>query len=353
MDIRKIGCFMIIGLTGTLGSGKGMLGDYFRKKGFIYLSLSDELREIARENSIILTRENLQNLGNKLRQDKGPGFLAKRVVDKINNQKYDKVIIDGIRNPGEIEELKTLKSFSLVSVDSPQEIRFRRLVTRNRESDPKTWEDFLRVDARDQGFGESSSGQAVLRCMILADFKISNESTQEEFEKKAEELYDQIDRKTPRPTWDEYFMEISRAVARRATCNRGRAGCVIVKDKRIIVTGYVGSPKGLPHCDEVGHQMKTLTHEDGSQSQHCVRTTHAEQNAICQAAKIGVSIDGATVYCNMTPCSTCAKMIINAGIIKVVCDKKCHAGKESEEMFKKAGVELEILKDEILAYKNQ
>ncbi|MBU1204544.1 MAG: cytidine/deoxycytidylate deaminase family protein [Nanoarchaeota archaeon] len=156
-----------------------------------------------------------------------------------------------------------------------------------------------------------------------------------------------------RPTWDEYFMEITEAVAKRSTCDRGRMGCVIARDKQILVTGYAGAPVGLPHCDEVGHQIKTITNEDGTVSKHCVRTTHAEQNAICQAAKIGASINGSTLYCKMTPCSTCAKMIINAGIKRVVCQKKYHAGKETEEMFKMAGVKLEIINDEIEHYENQ
>lgn len=156
-----------------------------------------------------------------------------------------------------------------------------------------------------------------------------------------------------RPSWDEYFMEIARAVASRATCDRGRSGCVIAKNKQILVTGYVGSPKGLPHCDEVGHQMKTTTHEDGHQTQHCVRTTHAEQNAIVQAAKLGVPIEGATLYTKMTPCPVCGKMIINAGITRVVCEKRYHAGGESEEMFRKVGVELDYFDENVEQYANQ
>ena len=89
-----------------------------------------------------------------------------------------------------------------------------------------------------------------------------------------------------RPSWDEYFIEVSKAVAKRATCDRGRSSCVIAKNKQILCTGYVGSPAGLPHCDEVGHQFKQTTHEDGTVTNHCVRTIHAEQNAICQAAKL-------------------------------------------------------------------
>jgi len=153
-----------------------------------------------------------------------------------------------------------------------------------------------------------------------------------------------------RPSWDEYFLELADAVSKRATCDRGRSGCVVVRDKRILVTGYVGSPAGLPHCDEVGHLMKTMINEDGSQSEHCVRTVHAEQNAICQAAKMGVSIEGATVYCRMTPCRTCAMLLINCGILRVYCERKYHAGAESEEMFKKAGVKLKYKYNEVQKY---
>jgi len=156
-----------------------------------------------------------------------------------------------------------------------------------------------------------------------------------------------------RPTWDEYFMEVARTIAKRATCDRGRSGCVIAKDKQLLVTGYVGSPVGLPHCDEVGHLMKKVIHDDDSISQHCMRTVHAEQNAICQAAKLGVSLDGATVYCRMTPCRTCAMLIINCGITRVVCEKKYHQGSESEQMFKDAGVALEFFKEDFVKYENQ
>lgn len=156
-----------------------------------------------------------------------------------------------------------------------------------------------------------------------------------------------------RPSWDEYFLEIARTVASRATCDRGRSGCVIARDKQILVTGYVGAPKGLPHCDDAGHQMKKMVHEDGKVTQHCVRTVHAEQNAITQAARLGISINGSTLYCKMTPCRTCAMMIINCGIIRVVCEKKYHAGEESEEMFRQAGLELVFADDHVEKYENQ
>jgi len=112
-----------------------------------------------------------------------------------------------------------------------------------------------------------------------------------------------------RPSWDEYFTQIAFTVAQRSTCDRAHVGCVLVRDRRILTTGYNGSPAGLPHCDDAGHLMV-----DG----HCVRTLHAEQNAIIQAALHGISIQNATAYVTHQPCLTCAKMLINAGIRRVV-----------------------------------
>ena len=154
-----------------------------------------------------------------------------------------------------------------------------------------------------------------------------------------------------RPSWDDYFMDLTRSVAKRATCDRGRSGCVIVRDRQLLVTGYVGSPKGLPHCDEIGHLMKKTIHEDGHTTDHCVRTVHAEQNAICQAARRGIALDGSTLYCKMTPCRVCAMLIINCGIERVVCEFRYHAGAESEQMFADAGVEICFFNQDVLEYK--
>ncbi len=114
---------------------------------------------------------------------------------------------------------------------------------------------------------------------------------------------------TVRRDWNRYFMDIARVVASRATCDRKKVGAVIVKDKTILSTGYNGSIRGLPHCDDVGHDM-----DEGG---HCVRTVHAEANAIVQAARHGVAIDGATIYVTASPCWNCFKLIANAGIKRV------------------------------------
>lgn len=116
-----------------------------------------------------------------------------------------------------------------------------------------------------------------------------------------------------RPSWDEYFLDILNAVGSRATCDRGGSGCVITLDNRIVATGYTGSLSGLPHCNEIGHDIK---------SNKCARTIHAEHNAMSQALKFGAPLDGATMYCAKKPCSACTKMAASLGIKRFVIEGK-------------------------------
>ncbi len=159
-----------------------------------------------------------------------------------------------------------------------------------------------------------------------------------------------METKNVRPSWDEYFLELSDIVASRATCDRGKSGCVLVKDKRVLATGYVGSPSGIAHCDDVGHLIREVTYENGETKQHCVRTIHAEQNALAQAAKHGIAVQGATLYCKMEPCRVCAMLIISVGISRVVCRKLYQAGSDTRDMFKEAGIELVVTEQEVEKY---
>ena len=153
-----------------------------------------------------------------------------------------------------------------------------------------------------------------------------------------------------RPTWDEYFLGLMHEVSKRATCDRGRSGCIIVQGRQIVTSGYVGSPPGLAHSDEVGHLMKKVTDSEGNTSDHCLRTIHAEQNAIAQGARHGISLDGATLYCRMEPCRRCAMLIMAVGIKRVVCEKRYHSGQETREMFREGQVELEVIDHTIQSY---
>jgi dCMP deaminase len=141
--------------------------------------------------------------------------------------------------------------------------------------------------------------------------------------------------KKKRLSWDEYFMEIAKIVAKRSTCDRLNVGAVIVSDRNILSTGYNGSPKGLPHCDDVGHEIS---------DRHCVRTIHAEANAIIQAAKHGTTVENASIYLTNSPCYDCFKMIVNSGIKEVIYgefyNSRYDASAKVLKLAKKTGIKI-------------
>ena len=147
-----------------------------------------------------------------------------------------------------------------------------------------------------------------------------------------------MSRVTQRPSWDAYFMNITTLVAQRSTCTRRAVGAIIVKDKRILSTGYNGAPTGIRHCLEVGCLRESLQVPSGERHELC-RGIHAEQNAIIQAAYHGVSVKGALLYCTNQPCAICAKMIINAGIKKIYYQSG-YTDALAQEMLTEAGIDL-------------
>ena len=147
-----------------------------------------------------------------------------------------------------------------------------------------------------------------------------------------------------RPSWDEYFMDMAELARKRTTCLRRGVGAVIVKDNRVIATGYNGVPKGIAHCGEVGCLRQQMNVPSGKMHELC-RGLHAEQNAIIQAACMGNSIEGATLYCTTQPCVICTKMIINAGIKRIVI-KESYPDELAEKMIKEAGIQVDVLKED-------
>jgi dCMP deaminase len=143
-----------------------------------------------------------------------------------------------------------------------------------------------------------------------------------------------------RPSWDEYFMTIAADVARRSTCLRRQVGAILVVDRRLLATGYNGAPTGVPHCSESGCLRQQMAVPSGERHELC-RGLHAEQNAIIQAAKHGVRIDGATLYTTHHPCSMCAKMAINAGVQRIVC-RHDYPDDLGKTMLRDGGVRLEV-----------
>ncbi len=322
---------IIIGITGTLCSGKGTVTEYLKELGFDAISLSDVLREEAKLRGLTLTRENLQSLGNEIRTKDGTGALALLALEKMKGK--EKFVIESIRNPGEVEELKKKKDFYLISLDAPKEIRIDRLLKRNanlRKEDPVTKEEIEMIIAVDEGAGQEITGQRVVDCIKSADFHVFNDKDVGHLKVQIKSILEKIMKRGKRPDWDEYFMAIAFQASKRATCDRKHVGTVIVKDKNILATGYNGSIRGFPHCDDIGHMI-----EDG----HCVATIHAEANAIVQAAKNGVPINGATLYTTASPCWLCFKMMANTGIKRIVYGE-LYRDERIKEFADKAGIEL-------------
>lgn len=201
------------------------------------------------------------------------------------------------------------------------------------------------VECMKKNYPKMSEGIFVSDEDLIADFCTIHWA--QEITKNKEE---KILNNEKRIDWDEYFMCITETVGLRGSCDRGRSGAIIVKDKKILTTGYVGSPPGLPHCDEVGHKLITVINEKGKESKHCIRTIHAEENAILQAAEFGISVKGGTIYCKMVPCYRCAMKIVRVGIVRVVSRFRYHGDEDSLKIFDAKNIDLEVINNEVLKY---
>lgn len=309
----------VIGLTGYMGSGKGELVKLLLKRGFTYISLSDAVRVEATKRGLEHSRDSLQQVGNQLREEHGAGILGKKIRETVEREVERRWVIDGIRNPGEWEELSHLPDFEMIGVTASPDTIVERITRRNREGTPLSREEVIAKLNKERGIGEPPEGQQVQRCLDHADFLIVNEGTLQDLDAKLTH-YERLESGEDRPTFHEVFMEIAYTWAKRATCLRRRVGAVIAKDKQQLTAGYNGAPRGVPHCAEMGGCLRAKLGIPSGQRAEICRGTHAEQNAITQAAKFGISIEGSTLYCNTFPCVICAKMILNAGITTVVYD---------------------------------
>jgi len=186
---------IVLGLTGPNAAGKGEICKYLATKGYYVTSLSDILRKIAVEKNISLSRINLVNLGNELREKYGAGVLAKWLIKELSknhNKSYVKVVVDSIRNIQEVKEFrKKFKSrFFLVYVDAPKKLRFKFMKLRNRESDPKTYKEFLKVEKKEKS--DKLTHQQIHKCKKLKNFLIYNNSTLEELHKKIDKILQKV-----------------------------------------------------------------------------------------------------------------------------------------------------------------
>ncbi len=335
---------MIIGITGNYASGKDTVAEILEKKRFFHVSFSDILREELKLRKKKPTRDNLISIGNELRQRYGASVLAQRAL--VNVKDGENYVFTSIRNPSEVELLMKREDFIMVNVTSPDKVRFQRIVKRNREGDPKTIKELQQKEKLENTSNPNS--QQLQKVAKMAKITLVNDSSLEKLELKTSKLVEDwlYKLQDTRPNWDRYFMNIAEQIKSRATCMSPKKGAIIVKDSMILSTGYNGSPKNVKHCTAGGCQRCTSRHlgkiKSGVYSEPCI-CCHSEENSIVQAAYNGVSTKGATLYTTFTPCTTCAKMIINAGISKVVA-QTVYPDDVGTKLLAEAGVILLVLK---------
>ncbi len=327
---------MLIGLTGKNGSGKGEVAKFLMESGYQFFSLSDVVRDEIKAKGLAVTREHLIVTANEMRQQLGAGILADRVLEKISPDAH--AVIDSIRNPFEVEALRRRKGFYLISVEADPKVRFERTKARNRENDPKTYEEFLELEAREAHTNDPTT-QQLNRTAAMADAIVENEATVEELQDQVRQVIKALAANSRRPDWDEYFMEIAKVVSLRSNCIKRKVAAVVVKDKRIISTGYNGTPRGVKNCSEGGCPRCNHFGPSGEKLEQCL-CSHAEENAIVQAAYHGVSIKDSTIYSTYSPCLICTKMIINSGIVEVVYNKAYNIEETPLKLLNEAGIKV-------------
>lgn len=305
---------MIIGLTGKNAAGKGAIAEVLVSGGFEYHSLSDELRRHLESEGIDTTRDALIEGGRRLRAQEGHNVLARRLAARFTQGLNQ--VVDSIRNPEEARYLMNLTNFFLVAVDAPLQTRFERAVARARPGDPQDAEAFKAAEDRELASGDPAA-QQLHETIALAQFEVVNDGNLEALADRVREIFREASRRSVRPGWDEYFMRIAEVVASRSSCVKRRVAAVVVKDRRIISTGYNGTPRGTSNCNEDGCPRCLSLAPSGTGLGECL-CSHAEENAIVQASYHGVSLKGASIYSTFSPCLICTKMIINAGIEEVV-----------------------------------
>lgn len=327
---------MIIGLTGKNGAGKGEVAEILKKSGFIYHSLSDVIRDEITKRDEAITRERLIEVGNELRHKGGAAVLANRILAVLDPEKN--YVIDSIRNPAEVQALTHRTDFFFVNVSASQKTRFERTKARKRENDPSTFDEFVRLEKKEET-SDDPLKQQLNQTIALADYEVSNNSSLEDLAKRVRTLLKELSKKNSRPSWDEYFMGIAKVVALRSNCIKRKVAAVIVKDKRIISTGYNGTPRGIQNCDEGGCPRCNAFGDSGANLEECL-CSHAEENAIVQSAYHAVGIKGATLYTTFSPCLMCTKMIINSGIKEVVYNATYPVSDLSLKLFAEAYLQI-------------
>jgi dCMP deaminase len=327
---------MIIGLAGLNGSGKGEIIRFLEARSFRSLSLSDVIRDELRARGLEETRERMIETGRAIRAAEGPGALAERLARKLDPE--HNYAVDSVRHPAEVAVLRAhTPHFRLIWTQAGEGVRLERIRARARPGDPTSLEELRRLEGLELA-SPDESGQQLLAVRELADCTVDNDGDLEALHQAVHGVLREL-LFFERPSWDEYFMTIAQVVASRSNCVKRKVAAVITVDRRIVSTGYNGTPRGTRNCNEGGCPRCNSFGEAGARLDECL-CSHGEENSITQAAYHGVSVRGATLYTTLCPCLICTKMIINAGIGEVVYNADYPLGAQSLALLREAGVKV-------------
>ncbi len=349
---------MIIGITGLNAAGKTEVAKFLERKGFLYVSANKVFSEEAKRRGLTTDRSDLIKVANQLREELGgDAFIIK--AEEIFKDAFGKndIVIESIRNPKEIEHLQRYDDFYLIGIKASIYKRYERAKARARDKEVKSFEEFKKSEEKEL-FSSNPNAQQLLKCYEAIDYEIINEGTLDELFEKIDVLLEIIKEiKTPlqryentyftlykfdnkiikRPFKHKYYLNIAKEVSSRSTCLNVRFGAIIVKEDQIISTGYVGAPRKVLSSLDRGYCLRRQLNIPSGQRYELCRSVHAEQNAIINAARAGVSVLNSRMYfwgarygdngmlklINGLPCFICKKMIINAGIKQFIShDKK-------------------------------
>lgn len=335
---------MIIGLAGTLSSGKGSVVDFLVKEGFKHYSVREFLIEEIKKRGLWVNRDSMVLVANKLREENSPSYIVEKLHEKAKEGTGD-CVIESIRAIGEVEALRKKGEFYLIAVDADIRIRYERAMLRKNESDHIDFDRFVQDEQREMT-SEDPNKQNLRACMEMADVKIINNGSLEGLERDVGEILKKIssekrERITKRKdyiSWDDYFMGVALLSAKRSKDPNTQTGaCIVNQENKIVGTGYNGFPIGcsddvLPWARE-GPPLETKY----------LYVCHAELNAVLNSS---TKLTGCRIYAGLVPCGECAKAIIQSGIKEVIylSDKYAHLDtyKAAKRMFDQAGVKYRL-----------
>lgn len=305
---------MIIGITGTLGAGKGTVVEFLKKKGFRHYSVRDFLTQEIRRRGLEPFRDNMVAVANELREKFGSSYIIEELSLRASKEGSN-AVIESVRCPGEVSALKKAGGL-LFAVDADIETRYARIIERGSSTDKISFDEFVFHEQREMSSPDPNK-QNLQRCIEMADYVFKNDWTIEELHNKVATVLGNIGsekkiiKRKDVLSWDDYFMSIAMLSAQRSKDPSTQVGaCIVSPDKKIIGTGYNGFPTGCSDDDLPWAREGDFL--DVKYSYVC----HAELNAILNSS--GKSLNGCSIYVALFPCNECAKAIIQSGIKEVV-----------------------------------